>query len=449
MQDVTAAEPHGHAPRPKRPFWKGLGFRVAVAMVLGVAVGLIWPDVGLSLKILGDIFLRLIKTVVAPLVFLTVVLGIAAAGDFKRIGKVGLVAIIFFEVCSTIALAWGLIFGMIFGVGRGIHNVAPTAIAAKGAAEAAAAATAQHPSLSGFLLNVFPDNFIGAFTKGETLQVLVIAVIFGIGLLMLKPSKRAPVEKGLNAASPAIFQYTDIIMNLAPIGAFGSMAYAVASNGTAVLIALGWFVIVYYLSQILFVLIVLGGTCVMFGLNLFSILAYIRDEIFVVLGTASSESVLPRLLEKLPAYGASKQTVGLVMPTGYVFNLGGAAIYMSMGMIFLSNAFNVHLGWGQIAAIFAVMLLTSKGVATVTGGAFVSFAATVAATGLLPLEGLPIMFGVYRLMSPANATCNAITNAVSTIAIAKICGEFDPEAQARLKAGLVSPDDPEGIKQTP
>ncbi|HTI67681.1 MAG TPA: cation:dicarboxylase symporter family transporter [Caulobacteraceae bacterium] len=446
MTDVTAAAAPAREPRPRRPLWRGLGFQVAVSMVLGVLVGLAWPEFAVSLKILGDIFLRLIKTVVAPLVFLTVVLGMAAAGDFKRIGKVGLVAIVFFEVVSTVALAWGMAFGALFGVGRGIHRVTTTAVAAKGAAEAAAAAQAQHPSLSGFLLNVFPDNFLGAFTRGETLQVLVVALIFGVGLMMLKPAQRGPVEAGLNALSPAIYKYTDIIMNLAPIGAFGAMAYAVASNGTAVLIALGWFVVAYYLAQILFVLVVLGAVCAMSGLSLFSILSFIRDEIFVVLGTASSESVLPRLLEKLPVYGASKQTVGLALPTGYVFNLGGAAIYMSMGVVFLSNAFSVHLGWAQLGGIFAVMLLTSKGVATVTGGAFVSFAATVTATGLLPLEGLPLMFGVYRLMSPANSTVNAITNAVTTIAIAKVCGEFDPTARARIEAGLVNPDDPEAMQ---
>jgi aerobic C4-dicarboxylate transport protein len=433
----------------KRPFWTGLGVRVGVGMVLGVVVGLLWPDLGLWLKVLGDIFLRLIKTVVAPLVFLTVVLGIAAAGDFKRIGKVGLTAMVYFEIVSTIALVFGLVLGMAFGVGKGIHHVATNAAAAKGAAEAEAAVTAQHPTLTSFLLNIFPDNFLGAFIKGETLQVLVIALIFGCGLLMLKPARRKPVEDGLNALSPAFYQFTHIIMSLAPFGAFGAMAYAVASNGTAVLIALGWYVIAYYITQVLFIVVILGGVCLMFGLNLFSILRFIRDEIFVVLGTASSESVLPRLLEKLPAYGASKQTVGLVLPTGYVFNLDGASIYMSMGVVFLSNAFNIHLGWGQIAGIFAVMLLTSKGVATVTGGAFVSFAATVTATGLLPLEGLPLMFGVYRLMAPANSTCNAISNAVATLVIAKLCGEFDPSAQARLKAGVVSADDPQGIEAAP
>lgn len=446
MTEVSVATTPDHEPRPKRPFWAGLGFRVAVGMVLGVLVGLLWPEFGVSLKVLGDIFLRLIKTVVAPLVFLTVVLGIAAAGDFKRIGKVGLIAMVYFEIVSTIALAFGLFLGMAFGVGKGIHHVAANAAAAKGAAEAEAAVTSQHPTLSSFLLNIFPDNFLGAFIRGETLQVLVIALIFGAGLLMLKPAKRKPVEDGLNAVSPAFYQFTHIIMALAPFGAFGAMAYAVASNGTAVLIALGWYVIAYYATQILFILVILGGVCLMFGLNLFSILRFIKDEIFVVLGTASSESVLPRLLEKLPAYGASKQTVGLVLPTGYVFNLDGASIYMSMGVVFLSNAFNIHLEWPQILGIFGIMLLTSKGVATVTGGAFVSFAATVTATGLLPLEGLPLMFGVYRMMAPANSTCNAISNAVATIVIAKLCGEFDPDAQARLKAGVVDVDDPQAIE---
>jgi aerobic C4-dicarboxylate transport protein len=445
MSDASVAVSE-HAPA-RKPFWSGLGFRVAVGMVLGVLVGLIWPEFGVSLKVLGDIFLRLIKTVVAPLVFLTVVLGVAAAGDFKRIGKVGLTAMIYFEIVSTIALLFGLAAGILFGVGKGIQHIT-TEAATKGAAAAEAAVTSQHPTLNGFLLEIFPDNFIGAFVRGEALQVLVIALFFGAGLLMLKPDKRKPVEDGLNAAAPAFYQFTHIIMTLAPIGAFGSMAYAIASNGVQVLIALGWWVVAYYTTQIAFILVVLGGVCLMFGLNLFSILRFIRDEIFVVLGTSSSESVLPRLLEKLPAYGASKQTVGLVLPTGYVFNLDGASIYMSMGVVFLSNAFDVQLSWPQMLTIFGIMLLTSKGVATVAGGAFISFAATATASGLLPLEGLPIMFGVYRLMSPANATCNAISNAVATIVIAKLCGEFDPAVQARLKAGAVDVDDPQGVEAT-
>lgn len=428
---VAGAAVEGGARRARAPMWKGLGFQVGVGMVLGVLVGLLWPETATALKLLGDIFLRLIKTVVAPLVFLTVTTGLLAVGDFKRVGKVGAVAMIYFEIVSTFALLWGTAFGFLFGVGQGIRQVAVPVAATSGAAAAEKAAQTTHSTLGDFLLAIFPDNFLGAFVRGEALQVLVLALLFGAALLMLKQANRAPVESLLNAVTPAFYQFTHVIMRLAPVGAFGAMAFAVGSNGTAVLMALAWWVVVYYLTQIAFVLIVLGGICAAARLDIFAILKSIKDEIVIVLGTASSESVLPALLEKLPAYGVSRQTVGLVLPTGYVFNLDGSSIYLSMAVVFLSHAYGVHLSFEQMVTLFGVMLLTSKGAATVAGGSFVVFAATVTATGMLPLEGLPLMFGVYRLMAPANATCNAISNSVATLVIAKLCGEFRPPKGAK------------------
>jgi aerobic C4-dicarboxylate transport protein len=427
METAAAATTFDH-PAKRRPFWQGLGFQVVVGTVAGALLGVFAPEIGAPLKLLGDIFLRLVKTVVAPLVFLTVTAGILVAGDVKRIGKLGGLALIYFEVVSTIALVWGMAFGWLAGVGKGIGHVAVSAGAERGAEAAEKAAEATHTTVSELLLGLFPDNFIGAFTRGEALPVLVLALIFGGALLTLPPASRAPIERALGIASTAFYRFTDVIMRLAPIGAFGAMAYAVASNGTAVLIALGWWVAVYYLTQIGFVLVVLGAVCLLARTSLFAILRYIRDEIVIVLGTASSESVLPRLLEKLPRYGVSKQVTGVVLPTGYVFNLDGAAIYLSMGVVFLSNAYNVHLSTAQYLTLFGLMLITSKGVATVAGGSFVTFAATATASGMLPLEGLPLMFGVYRCMAPANATVNAISNAVATVALAKFCGEFDPKA---------------------
>jgi aerobic C4-dicarboxylate transport protein len=412
----------------KRPLWKNLGFQVVVSMVLGIIVGLVWPDFATSLKILGDIFLRLIKTAVAPLVFLTVAVGIVAAGDVKRVGKVGLIAMIYFEILSTIALALGLVFGNLVGVGKGMGHVTASAAAAKAAEAAAKTAASSHTTFDQFLLNVFPDNFIGAFARGELLQVLVIAIIFGFGLMALKPEKRIPIENGLNTISTAFFEFIHIIMSLAPIGTFGAVAYAVGSNGTAVLVSLAYFVLTFYVLIILFIVVVLGAVCALFRINLFHLLRYIRDEIFIMLGTASSESVLPRLLEKLPAYGASKQTVGLVLPTGYAFNLDGTSLFMSMGVIFLANAYGVTLSWEQELGILAIMLLTSKGAATVSGGSFVVFAATVTASGILPVEGLALIFGVYRFLSIALSTCNVIGNAVATVVVAKLAGEFDETA---------------------
>ncbi|MGJ5221846.1 cation:dicarboxylate symporter family transporter, partial [Bradyrhizobium oligotrophicum] len=399
--------------------------QVVIAMILGALVGLLFPSFAAQLKILGDIFLRLIKTAVAPLVFLCVVIGVVSAGDFKRIGKVGLVAMLYFEIVSSIALAFGLVAGNLLGIGQGM-----SATTAASGVKPPSAAGAPHSTLE-FILNIFPDNFVGAFARGELLQVLVIALIFGAALLHLKESKRLPIERGLNAISDVFFEFIHLIMWVAPIGTFGAVAFAVGSSGTAVLLSLIYLVLSFYAVVILFIVVVLGGICAMFRINILSFLAFIKDEIFIVLGTASSESVLPRLLEKLPAYGCSKQSVGLVLPTGYAFNLDGTSIYMSMGILFLANAYNVPLDFSQQLGILAIMLLTSKGAATVSGGSFVVFAATVAATGVLPLEGLAVLFGVYRFMSIAIATTNVIGNSVATVVTAKICGEFDETLLSR------------------
>lgn len=423
--DVALQQP---AKPARKALWKNLGLQVAVSMVLGIVVGLVWPEFGASLKILGDIFLRLIKTAVAPLVFLTVAVGIVAAGDIKRVGKVGLIAMVYFEVVSTIALALGLLFGNLVGVGKNLDHIAAPAAATKDAEAATKAAAASHTTFDQFLINVFPDNFIGAFARGELLQVLVIALIFGFGLMALSPEKRAPVESGLNTMSTAFFEFIHIIMALAPIGTFGAVAYAVGSNGTAVLISLAYFVLTFYALVILFIVVVLGAVCALFRINIFHLLRCIREEIIIMLGTASSESVLPRLLEKLPAYGASKQTVGPVLPTGYAFNLDGTSLFMSMGVVFLANAYSVPLSWEQEIGILAIMLLTSKGAATVSGGSFVVFAATVTASGILPVDGLALIFGIYRFLSIALSTCNVIGNTVATVVVAKLAGEFDETA---------------------
>lgn len=420
--------------KKKKSLWTNLGFQIVVAMLLGAATGFLVPEVAVPLKILGDIFLRLIKTAVAPLVFLCVVVGVTSAGDFKRVGKVGLIAMLYFEIVSTLALGVGLLAGNLLGVGQGMAD-ATRANLAQGKAPTGAAAP--HSTLD-FILNVFPDNFIGAFAKGELLQVLVIALIFGAALLHLPVEKRAPIEAGLNKISDAFFEFIHLIMLTAPIGTFGAVAFAVGSSGTNVLLSLLYLILSFYAVVAVFIVVVLGTISAIFKINLFQFLNFIREEIYIVLGTASSESVLPRLLEKLPTYGCSRQSVGLVLPTGYAFNLDGTSIYMAMGVIFLANAYHVPLDLGQQLGILAIMLLTSKGAATVSGGSFVVFAATVAATGVLPLEGLPILFGVYRFMSIAIATTNVIGNSVATVVTAKLAGEFDAsmahDAMARLRA---------------
>ncbi|MDR0806590.1 MAG: cation:dicarboxylase symporter family transporter [Enterobacteriaceae bacterium] len=409
---------------PKKALWKGLGFQIAVSMILGILVGFIWPEFATSLKLLGDIFLRLIKSAVAPLIFLTVTLGICSAGDIKQVGKVGLTAIIYFEIVSTIAILFGFSMGELFNVGSGTV-LTETAVNSQ-ASNLIAASHAAPKSFGQFFLEIFPDSFVGAFSSNNLLQVLVLALMFGFGVLLLKEKQRELVENTIDFIAQAFFKFIYVIMLLAPIGTFGAIAYAVGSNGVDMLIKLTYLVLAFYLTLSLFVIIVLGSVCAIFKLNLFDIIKFIKDEIYITFGTASSESVLPLLLEKLPKYGASQQSVGLVLPTGYAFNLDGTSIYMSMGVIFLANAYGIPLSIEQLFGILIIMLLTSKGAATVSGGAFVVFAATITTTGLLPLEGVAVMFGVYRFMSMALAVTNIIGNTVATIVVAKINGEYQP-----------------------
>lgn len=410
----------------KKPVYRDLTFQVLAAMVLGIAFGFLAPELAAKFKILGDIFLKLIKTAVAPLVFFTVVHGIASAGDIKRVGKVGLRALIYFEVVSTIALALGLAWGNLLQIGSGMHDAHPSSATA--AASAAAVAKGAGPTTTlDFIYGIFPDNFVGAFAGGQLLQVLVISVLFGFALLALPHERRAVIEDGLSRVSECFFEFINLIMKLAPLGAFGSVAFAVGSNGTAVLISLANLVLMFYVGIAFFIFVVLGTICRLAGFSLWRFLKYIKDEIFIVLGTASSESALPRLLQKLEKFGCSKQSVGLVLPTGYAFNLDGTAIYMSLCVLFIANAYGVPLSWEQQLGIIAIMLVTSKGAAAVSGGSFVVFAATVTAIGVLPAEGLALLFGVYRFMSMAVSTCNAIGNSVATVVVSKWAGEFSEE----------------------
>ena len=410
----------------KKPLYRDLTFQVVAAMVLGIAFGFIAPEIAASFKILGDIFLKLIKTAVAPLVFFTVVHGIASAGDIKRVGKVGWRALVYFEVVSTIALAIGLVWGNLLDIGSGMHDAHPNSATASAAAAALAKGHAPGSTME-FIYGIFPDNFVGAFAGGQLLQVLVISVLFGFALLALKAERREVIEDGLNRVSECFFEFINLIMKFAPLGAFGSVAYAVGSNGTAVLMSLANLVLMFYVAVVLFIAIVLGAVCRLSGFSLWRFLKYIKDEIFIVLGTASSESALPRLLLKLEKLGCSKQSVGLVLPTGYAFNLDGTSIYMSLCVLFIANAYGVPLTWEQQLGMVAIMLVTSKGAAAVSGGSFVVFAATVTAIGVLPVEGLALLFGVYRFMSMAIATCNTIGNSVATVVVAKWAGEFSEQ----------------------
>ncbi|KWF32809.1 sodium:dicarboxylate symporter [Burkholderia diffusa] len=412
------------APPPKRPWYRKLGMQVLAALVLGIVAGLVFPKAGTQLKILGDVFLALIKAGVAPLVFLTIVHGIASAGDVKSAGRVGWRSIVYFEVVSTVALAVGLLAGNLIQIGQGM-----TSVAAGKVPIAAAKATPQ--GFAEFVMHLVPDNFVGAFAKGELLQVVVLAVMVGIGILAIPESRRVRINEGLDQISEVLFSFINLVMKLAPLGTFGAIAFAVGSNGTAVLIALAQLVISFYAVIVLFIVVVMGIIAKLAGFSMWRFMRYIKDEILIVLGTASSESALPRLLIKLERLGCAKQTVGLVLPTGYAFNLDGTSIFMAMGVMFIAHAYNVPLSFEHQLGILLLMLLTSKGAATVSGGSFVVFAATVTSTGLLPIEGLALIFGVYRFMSMAIATCNTIGNSLATVVVARWSGTFDAQRAMR------------------
>lgn len=412
------------SPPRKLPWYRKLGMQVLVSLVLGIAVGFIFPKFASQLKLLGDMFLSLIKAGVAPLVFLTIVHGIASAGDVKSAGRVGWRSIFYFEVLSTIALVVGMLAGNLLQIGKGMTTVAT------GAAPPVVAKAGPHGFLE-FMAHIVPDNFVGAFAKGELLQVVVLAVMVGIGILAIPEGRREKINEGLGQISEVLFSFINLVMKLAPIGTFGAVAYSVGSNGTAVLIALAQLVFSFYAVVAVFIMVVLGLVARLAGFSLWRFLRYIKDEILIVLGTASSESALPRLLIKLERLGCAKQTVGLVLPTGYAFNLDGTSLFMAMGVMFIAHAYGVPLSLDQQIGILLLMLLTSKGAATVSGGSFVVFAATVTSTGMLPVEGLAVIFGVYRFLSMAIATCNTIGNSVATVVIAKWSGTFDHEVAQR------------------
>ncbi|MDF3089187.1 cation:dicarboxylate symporter family transporter [Burkholderia semiarida] len=424
MTNDSTSHNESVAPLAKRAWYRRLGMQVLISLALGIAVGLIFPKFGAQLKILGDIFLALIKAGVAPLVFLTIVHGIASAGDVKSAGRVGWRAIVYFEAVSTIALTFGLLAGNLLQTGKGMTAVTPGAVPV-------IATKAAPQGFTEFVMHLVPDNFIGAFVKGELLQVVVLAVMVGIGILAIPESRRMRINEGFDLVSQVLFSFINLVMKLAPLGTFGAVAFAVGSNGTGVLVALAQLVLSFYAVIALFIVVVIGIAAKLAGFSMWRFMRYIKDEILIVLGTASSESALPRLLIKLERLGCAKQTVGLVLPTGYAFNLDGTSIFMSMGVMFIAHAYNVPITIEHEIGILLLMLLTSKGAATVSGGSFVVFAATVTSTGVLPVEGLAVIFGVYRFMSMAIATCNTIGNSVATVVVARWSGTFDIEVAKR------------------
>jgi len=403
-------------------FFRTLYFRVMVGIVAGVAVGCLFPRFGASLKPLGDGFLKLIRMMVAPVVFFTVVTGIAKVGDLRRLGRVGLKSIVYFELVTTLALVIGMVSAGLMQPGRGINANLAT-LDTKALTQYTTGAV--HASTTDFVLNIIPDSFLGAFTRGEMLQVLLLAVLSGIALAMLRSEERLVILA--NSLSQFFFKMVAIVMEAAPIGAFGAMAFTIGRYGLNSLLSLGKLLLCGYATSIAFIMIVLGGICWANGINLWRFLVYIREELLIVLGTSSSEPALPRLMLKMENLGCSKTITGLVIPAGYSFNLDGTSIYLTIAMLFVAQATNTHLSLRQEIFILFILMLNSKGAATITGGGLITLAATLSALGTVPVAGIALLLGVDRFLSEMRSITNIIGNGVATIVISRWEGQFDAE----------------------
>lgn len=417
---------------PRQPFYKMLYVQVLVAITIGILLGHFYPETGVALKPLGDGFVKLIKMVIAPIIFCTVVSGIAGMQDMKAVGKTGGYALLYFEIVSTIALVIGLIVVNLAQPGVGMH-IDPNTLDASSIAAYASAGAQQ--STIGFLLNVIPATVVGAFANGDILQVLFFSVIFAFALQRMGDYGR-PVLEFIERIAQVMFGIINMIMKLAPVGAFGAMAFTIGQYGVGSLVQLGQLMICFYITCVFFILVVLGGIARSHGFSILKFIKYIREELMIVLGTSSSESVLPRMLTKMEKLGAKKSVVGLVIPTGYSFNLDGTSIYLTMAAVFIAQATDTPMDLTHQITLLLVLLVASKGAAGVTGSGFIVLAATLSAVGHLPVAGLALILGIDRFMSEARALTNLIGNGVATIVVAKWCKELDEDTlQRELASG--------------
>ena len=427
---------------PRVPLYKNLYVQVLAGIALGVLLGVVAPDKGAAMRPLGDGFIKLIRMLIAPIIFTTIVVGIANMGDMRHVGRIGLRAFIYFEVVSTIALIIGLVVVNVLKPGAGIQ-VTATPADIQAAASYGAQAGQAHDTVT-FLLNIIPTAMVDAFARGDILQVLLVSTLMGIALLGLG-SKVDGLVRLLDQFSQALFAMVGLIMRLAPIGAFGAMAFTVGRFGIGSLLSLGKLMAAVYVTCLLFIVIVLGLILRLAGLRLGRFLRYIGEEILLVLGTSSSESALPRLMAKLEHLGCSKPVVGLVVPSGYSFNLDGTAIYMTMAAVFVAQASGVDLTVVQQLSILAILMLTSKGAAAVTGSGFITLAATISTIPAIPPAALALLVGVDRFMSEARAITNLIGNAVATVAIARWDGALDLDRAQGVLATHTSETAPDPV----
>lgn len=427
-----------HAPAAEKaealPFYRHLYFQVIVAIVAGMLLGHFYPDFGASLKPLGDAFIRLVKMIIAPVIFLTVATGIAGMSDLKKVGRVAGKAMLYFITFSTLALIVGLIVGNVLQPGAGM-NIDPASL--DGKAVATYATKAHETTITGFLMNIIPETIVGAFAQGDILQVLFFSVLFGISLGMVG-EKGKPVYDFLTALTTPIFRLVAILMKAAPIGAFGAMAFTIGKYGIGSVANLAFLILSFYITAFLFVVVILGAVAKYNGFSIFSLMRYIKEELLLVLGTSSSEAALPNLMQKMERAGCKRSVVGLVIPTGYSFNLDGTNIYMTMAALFIAQATGINLSIADQVLLLLVAMLSSKGAAGITGAGFITLAATLSVVPSVPVAGMALILGIDRFMSECRALTNLVGNAVATIVVARWEGELDKDMLDKAMSGQIT-----------
>lgn len=430
--------------KSKTPYYKSLYFQVLIAVSAGIAVGHFWPEFGASLKPLGDAFVKFVKMMIAPIVFCTIVLGIAKMTDLKEVGKTMIKAMGLFYILTFIALGTGLAAVYLLQPGVGMH-VNPALLDPSVAAKFVK--TGAPKGFVEFVMHIIPNSFFGAFAEGEVLPVLLLAILIGFGLARTGPSGK-PVLEGIESFSHVLFTVFGFLMKLAPLGAFGAMAFTIGKYGVQSISSLGMLIATFYAACLFFVLVILGTLTRLHGFSLLKILRYFKEELIVVLGTSSTEPVLPRMLMKLEQLGCKKSVSGLVLPMGYSFNLDGSAIYLTLATVFIAQACDIHLSIGRILAMLAVMLLTSKGAAGVTGSGFVALVATLTVMPEIPVAGVALIVGIDRFMSEARALTSLVSNAVATVVVSLWEGACDRTMLSReLNQGFIEVEEVKGCNE--
>lgn len=427
----------GHAPEGRQPFYKHLYVQVLAAIAAGILLGHFYPEIGAQLKPLGDAFIKLVKMIIAPVIFLTVATGIAGMSDMKKVGRVAGKAMLYFLTFSTLALVVGLIVANVVQPGAGMH-IDPATLDAK--AVATYTEKAHDSSITGFLMNIIPTTIVGAFADGDILQVLFFSILFGISLALVG-ERGKPVTDFLQAVIAPVFKLVAILMKAAPIGAFGAMAFTIGKYGIGSVTNLAMLIGTFYLTSFLFVAVILGAVCRYNGFSILSLIRYIKEELLLVLGTSSSEAALPGLMNKMEKAGCKRSVVGLVIPTGYSFNLDGTNIYMTLAALFIAQATDIPLSLGDQILLLAVAMLSSKGAAGITGAGFITLAATLSVVPSVPVAGMALILGIDRFMSECRAITNFIGNAVATVVVARWEGELDQTLFHAALGGKVLEED--------